>query len=241
MHTAAHGSAEPAPDGRPGVRQRPGAPAARSGWWHPRLRRARRRRRRARPAARCPVVADAAFRQGPPARGLQLPPAAVVHVAGRPARPVAQERHPGAPLAQVRRCCSGSSLRAAAALSLRRSTAVSSEISALCWWLSRQGSQSAEGAPRVTNEALIRCEERLREHIYALIEGADYDSLSRSWCDLPAVGTSAFPTARRSSSSLHSEGALPPADRRACWLLQEGAAEELIHPEAPVAAGARGA
>jgi hypothetical protein len=33
----------------------------------------------------------------------------------------------------------------------------------------------------VTNEHLLACEARLREHVYALIEGEQYDSLSRSW------------------------------------------------------------
>ena len=40
---------------------------------------------------------------------------------------------------------------------------------------------SAPSKTRVSNDALIVCEDRLREHVYALIEGEEYDSVSRSW------------------------------------------------------------
>ena len=45
----------------------------------------------------------------------------------------------------------------------------------------REGALSKSSEVRVSNDALIVCEERLREHVYALIEGEEYDSVSRSW------------------------------------------------------------
>ena len=47
--------------------------------------------------------------------------------------------------------------------------------------LRREVAPGKGGDARVSNDALIVCEERLREHVYALIEGEEYDAVSRSW------------------------------------------------------------
>ncbi len=47
--------------------------------------------------------------------------------------------------------------------------------------LRREGAPGKGSDARVSNDALIVCEDRLREHVYALIEGEEYDSVSRSW------------------------------------------------------------